>query len=331
MIHSVTLKNIVKIYNPGLFSLKVDKLNLTNDRIHVINGPNGSGKSTLLNLISTIEKPDKGSVLFNNEPLNGLGKKIGVLMQKHYLFNLTVFENVALGLKLRNYPRSKITPAVTKMMQKLKISHLSDRGVKTLSGGERRRVSIAQILVLTPRILLMDEPTSNIDAQNIFAIEEAIKQIHKKFAPLTIITTHCLNQAFRLSSNIISITDGKITDFLHENVFFGEATKTNEGLKTIKIAKDKEVSFITEKQGNIYIAIDPQNIIISKNIVPTSARNHLCGTVEKAEFCGPCVRLLIDVGAPLYATITRQSFKELGINLGATVCASFKVNSVKVL
>lgn len=214
MIHSITLKDIVKTYKPGIFSLQIDELNLANDRIYVINGPNGSGKSTLLNLISAIDKPDKGYVLFNNMLLKnfqGLRKKIGVLMQRHYLFNLSVFENVALGLKLRNYSRSEIISPVTQMLSELNINHLADRNVKTLSAGERRRVSIAQVLVLNPQILLMDEPTSHIDAQNIFTVEEKIKQIHKRYLPLTIITTHCLNQAERLSADIISLTDGKLS------------------------------------------------------------------------------------------------------------------------
>ncbi|MBU1122866.1 MAG: ABC transporter ATP-binding protein [Candidatus Omnitrophota bacterium] len=332
MIHSITLKNIRKAYDSGEFSLKIESLTLKNDRIHVIRGPNGCGKSTLLNLIANIEKPNAGNVLFNNEKLfTGLNKKIGFLTQKHYLFNTSVFENVALGLKLRNYPKPEITSKVTKTLSMLNINHLADRNVKNLSGGERQRTALAQVLVFSPQILLLDEPTANVDTYNIFAIEEALKMFYNQRKPLMIISTHSLNQAYRLSSNTISMNEGKIIDFLHENVFFGKVASTDKELQTMKITDTAEITFITKKRGNIYIAIDPENIIISKNTVNTSARNHFKGVIKKAEIYGPCVRLLIDIGIPLYVTITSQSFKDLGINLGAMVSASFKVNSVKVL
>lgn len=337
MTYSLNFKNIAKNYPAGSFSLKIDALTLTNQQLHVIRGPNGSGKSTLLNLIANVEQPDSGCVLFNEDNLpfdnkKELRRRTGYLTQYPYLFNMTVFENVVLGLKLRNYKKDKIAKKTEKIMSALEINHLRNRNVKNLSGGERQRIALAQILVLSPKILLMDEPTANIDTQSILTIEETLKTIHKNHAPLIIITTHSLNQAYRLSSNIISMVEGRITDFLHENVFFGNVeTRCDTSLQTIKIAKTVEIMLITAKTGNIYVAIDPENIIISNTLVNTSARNHFNGTITKIEFTGQNVRLLIDIGAPLYAVITKQSYKDLGLNLGTQVCANFKVNSVKVL
>jgi molybdopterin-binding protein len=337
MINTIELKNITKSFLPQSdpFSLKIGCLELGNEDINVIVGPNGCGKSTLLNLIAGVESPDKGSIFFNGDDnrinKNGLRRKKGFLMQRHYLFNMSVFENVALGLKIRKCAKEEIGSKVRKMLAALKIDHLASRNIKNLSGGERQRVAIAQIIVLDPQIILMDEPTANIDAQNVFFIEKLIKDIHKRYKPFVIITTHSFSQAYRISPDIISMSGGKIIDFIHENVFFGKVQGKTDGLKYMAIGGGKEIGFSTNKEGNIYIAIDPDNIIISRNMVSSSARNHFQGTVTKIESHGLNARLLIDIGVPLHVVITKQSFEELGINLGATVCASFKVNSVKIL
>lgn len=211
MIRAVEFKNVTKSLSSRFdqFSLKIDCLKLCNENIHVIVGPNGCGKTTLLNLIAGVDKQDKGSIFFNDGDSR---RKKGFLMQRHYLFNMSVFENVALGLKIRKYGKDEIGLKVRKILAAFKIGHLSERNIKNLSGGERQRTAIAQILVLEPQVILMDEPTANIDAQNVFFIEELIKDIHKKYKPLIIITTHSFSQAYRMSSGIIFMAGGRIAD-----------------------------------------------------------------------------------------------------------------------
>ncbi|MFH1799035.1 MAG: ABC transporter ATP-binding protein [Candidatus Omnitrophota bacterium] len=341
MINTIEFKNITKKFSSNPFLLKIGSLKLCNENINVIVGTNGCGKSTLLNLIAGVDIPDKGSISFANNGCciskNELRGKRGFLTQGHYLFNMSVSENVALGLKIRKREKNEITSKVSEMLKILKINQLANRSIANLSGGERQRTAIAQTLVLEPQIILMDEPTANIDARNVFFIEELIKDMHKKYKPLVIITTHSFSQAYRISSDIISMSGGKIVDFTHENVFSGPAKEEEDGLKYMRIAGDKKIVFSEEKitaacmREDLHIAIDPDNIILSKNMVSSSARNHFKGRVSKIESCGSNVRLLIDIGAPLYAVITKQSFAELGINLGMTIYASFKVNSVRVL
>lgn len=221
MITSTTLRNIHKRYDATSFSLHIDKLEFHNRNIHVIVGPNGSGKSTLLRLVGLLDKPDDGEILFNNKDVifknNGherLRKRIGFVMQNPYLFNMDVFSNVALGLKIRKYPRNEIVSKVKDMLATLKIQHLARRNVKYLSRGEYQKVAIAQILVLGSDLILMDEPVANIDAESTLSIEETLKDIQRRFSPIVIMTTHSLNQAYRMSSDIISIKEGRIVDFV---------------------------------------------------------------------------------------------------------------------
>lgn len=214
MISTIEFRDITKKFSSNPFLLKIDSLKLCNENINVIVGHNGCGKSTLLNLIAGVDTPDKGGIFFNNNGRcmkeNELRVEKGFLTQGHYLFNTSVFENVALGLKIRKREKNEIASKVKGMLKNLKINHLADRNIVNLSGGERQRTAIAQILVLEPGIIIMDEPTANIDARNVFFIEGLIKDMHKRYKPLIIITTHSFSQAYRMSADIISMSGGKI-------------------------------------------------------------------------------------------------------------------------
>lgn len=349
MVSSIKLQNLQKSYTSG-FKLSINNLELKNNNLNVIVGSNGSGKTTLLKLIALLEKEDKGKIIFNNEnsyidnPVE-LRKEIGFLMQNPYLFSVSVFENIALGLKIRKYPKDEIINRVKGVIKDLGIENLVNHSIKSLSGGEFRKVALAQVLVFKPNILLLDEPMTNIDEQSQLNIEELIKDIYSKYKTLIVVTTHSIMQAYRLSSlpdgkagEIISLSKGQITDFIYENVFRGKleaclpAGQTgSEGLKSIKLSSNTKIIVSTEKEGDACIAVDPEDIIVSTEVLKSSARNCLQGKIVKIESIGTNVRLLIDIGVPLYSIITRQSFEEMGINLNSKVFASFKVNSVKVI
>ena len=337
MISSIKFENIIKSYKNSKFVLDIPCLEFSHDKINVIVGPNGSGKSTLLNLIAQHEKPDSGHITIYNEHevLKNNGsitrKKIGFVPQNPYLFNMSVFENIALGLKIRKYARHDINFKVSKILADLKIDHLKFQRIQHLSAGERQKVAIAQIIVLNTKMILLDEPTACIDQQNAFHIEAILKKLNGESNSLVILTTHSLNQAFRLSSRIISIAAGKFVDFVHENVFSGILYECHDGLKSLKIRDDIEIILATNQQGAATIAVDPGDIMVSRHLIKTSARNHFKGKIITIESLGTNVRLGIDIGTLIYAIITKQSVKELKIGLDSGVYINFKVNSVRVI
>lgn len=227
MIASLELQHIYKEYKGSQFSLSIKNLKFKNEHIQVIVGPNGSGKSAFLNLLAFLDIPDQGTFLVDNKPVafnNKISaqfhKRIGFVRQTPYLFNMNVFENVALGLRIRRNPRSEVMSKACAMLETLNIQHLAKRNVTRLSKGEYQKVAIAQILVLEPEIILMDEPAANTDAQSTLLIEETVKNIQKKVNAIIIMTTHSLAQAYRMSSDIVSIQEGRIVSFIHENRFF---------------------------------------------------------------------------------------------------------------
>jgi len=226
MITSITLDHVIRQYKGTPFRLHIDRLEFHNRHIHVIVGPNGSGKSTILNLIAFLDQPDEGRVLIDHRPVirhnhdvePALRKRIGYVRQNRYLFNMSVFDNVALGLKLRKVPKDRIQSEVDSILSLFELNHLRDRSVKALSNGEYQKVAIAQVLVLKPEVLLIDEPDANIDKLSRLSIEERIKTIHQEHSSVVIMTTHSLKQAQRMSPEIISIHEGRMIDFIHEKV-----------------------------------------------------------------------------------------------------------------
>jgi tungstate transport system ATP-binding protein len=220
MINYIRLCEVVKKHRGSNCILNFGDFKFDNSKINVVLGANGSGKTTLLNLVAGIETPDGGSVILGNRevPIDSdlsrvLKNNIGYVMQNPYLFNMTVFENIALGLRFRKLKKYDVESRVYSMIRMLNIDSLAFRNVRSLSGGEYQKVAIGQVLVLNPEIILLDEPTANIDEENITGIENILNSIYNETGAVVIITTHSLKQAFRLSERVTRIQNGKlITD-----------------------------------------------------------------------------------------------------------------------
>lgn len=220
MTNILEIRNLKKTYQ-GRTVLNIESLNIEEGKITVLVGPSGAGKSTLLSILNGMEKPDEGSVLFQGEEFskekaysNNTYKKMAMVFQKPIMFNTSVYKNIAYGLKIRKVTKGEIQERVQEIAQ---ITGLTDRLTQkaiTLSGGEAGRVSLARAMILKPNLLLMDEPTANLDPENVAKIEEMIIQAKNKFGTSIVLVTHNVFQAKRLADNIITIMNGSISDEL---------------------------------------------------------------------------------------------------------------------
>ncbi|MFC1496915.1 energy-coupling factor ABC transporter ATP-binding protein [Verrucomicrobiota bacterium] len=203
----------------GDFSLSVGDCCLKKGEIYAVTGLNGAGKTMLLELLSLMKKPSEGEMLLNGEKVNYgnskqilcLRRRIGYLMQNPYLFNTSVLNNISMGLKLRGLSKHKIQDEVCEIMERMSILHLAKRNAHLLSGGEAKRVALARTIVLDADIYLLDEPTANVDRSNVRVVEDLIRQHNKERKVTVVLSTHSLEQAQRISKNIISVEDGAIT------------------------------------------------------------------------------------------------------------------------
>jgi len=205
----------VKKYYGGKLALNIPMLTLEGGGFYVLQGPNAAGKTTLLNLLAFLDKATEGEVIFRNgQPAGGNHhvREITLVMQDPYLFNTTVLKNVSCGLRLRSLNKAGIEHMVMPVMKQLKIWELKDRHIKSLSGGERKRVALARVLVLDAGILLLDEPAANVDEANSGLIEEVICAAKEKDGKTVIMATHDSSQARRVTASVIRLVDGRTVE-----------------------------------------------------------------------------------------------------------------------
>jgi tungstate transport system ATP-binding protein len=330
------VKNLKKIYNNKTV-LDIDYLGFQESKIYAIVGPNGSGKTTLLNILNLLVKPDKGQIFFrdqeiinnSNAKILEIRRKMTLVDQDPFLFQSTVYSNVAYGLKVRSVSSIIQQNRIKNALDMVGLSGFEDRKVDQLSGGETQRVVIARALVIEPEILFLDEPTTSIDQRNIDIVERIIKKIKEKIKTTVIFSTHNLSQAYRLADEVISLLEGKIIKQVPENIFRGEI-KEEDGLKWFKVAENIKFALVSEKIGPAYICIDPQDIILSYEQFQSSARNTFLGKIVKIIEQNHLVKLEVDISIPLVTIITRESFQQMNLNLGSKVYLTFKASAVKI-
>ena len=200
----------------GRVVLDVERLELRRGEILALVGPNGAGKSTLVTALALLERPAAGAIALDGAPVDwrrGLlaaRRRLAIVFQEPLLFDTTVAENVATGLKLRGVPGSRRDPLVERWLGRLGIAHLARRQARTLSGGEAQRTSLARALVLSPELLLLDEPFAALDAPTREALTDDLLPLLRETATTTVLVTHDRDEALALGDRIGVILDGRL-------------------------------------------------------------------------------------------------------------------------
>jgi tungstate transport system ATP-binding protein len=306
-------------------------------------GHSGVGKTTLLKILAGIETPTSGILQYNGTKIEAnnaqiLRKHATMIFQSPLFLRGDVYTNIAYGLRLRKISEILIKEQVEKALETVRLSGYSARDARALSGGEQQRVALARALVLEPKILLLDEPTSNLDPANISIINDILREEAKN--RVIIIATHDLPQVSRLASRVLFLKDGVISEEgapermeaitkFTENIFTG-VSEHLDGVSTINI-ENIYLRFTDPVEGRATIHIRPQDIILSKNWIETSARNQFRGPIVGIEEKNGIVIVSVNVGIVFRAQITRKSLVEMGLSLGGEVNISFKASSVILL
>ncbi|HXX87414.1 MAG TPA: phosphate ABC transporter ATP-binding protein [Candidatus Acidoferrum sp.] len=217
---ALRLLGIEKNYG-SVKALKDVNLEIVGGKTVALLGINGAGKTTLLRIIAGLEKQDKGYVFFNGKMTNARElRQIGTLVfQKTAMFSRSVYDNLAYGLKIRGKKDAEIKWEITQALQAVGLRNFEKRRAKRTSGGEQQRLSLARAFLLDPQILLLDEPTANLDPNSATIIERAIMSRTKENC-IIILATHNLSQAKRLANEVVHIYDGKIVEIADPEEFF---------------------------------------------------------------------------------------------------------------
>lgn len=213
---NLTLKisDIWKSYN-GEDILKECSFSFNKSGIYVLMGPNGCGKSTFLRICALLEFSERGSVDYFSSQKRlekdiELKRRITLILPKVGVFNATVFNNAAYGLKIRGIAKKEIEERVNEQLEYFGLSHKRTNNALTLSSGEIQRLGIARAMVTKPDILFLDEPTASVDQKNTEIIEDIILKMKDAGSPTVIMTTHDMLQAERLADELLTIKDGRI-------------------------------------------------------------------------------------------------------------------------
>lgn len=212
------LKQVIKNYGDRTV-LNIDRLELQRDQIHCIMGPNGSGKTTLLKILNLLDEPDSGEILFLGEKTNGntarrleMQRRMCMVFQRPYMFRATVYANVAYGLRLRGIKRRDAHSVVMEALDFVGMTDFKDHHARKLSGGEMQRVALARALALQPQVLLLDEPTANLDPSSVQLIEGIIKECQQRYHTSVIMVTHNIFQARRISNTSLLLFGGEVIE-----------------------------------------------------------------------------------------------------------------------
>lgn len=207
--------------------LEVNQMDIYKGEILALVGPSGAGKSTLLKILNFLEKPSRGKIIFHDHeyspqteiPLE-LRRKVTMVFQQPMLLNRTVHDNVKFGLDLRR-KRGELS-AVHNTLVEVGLDAISNQKARTLSSGEAQRVALARAMVLQPEVLLLDEPTANLDPYNVGMIEKIILELNQKRGTTLVLVTHNIFQAHRLADRVVFLLDGKVIEVSDNDTFFNK-------------------------------------------------------------------------------------------------------------
>jgi len=349
----IELENIIKTYG-NITALDRVSLKVRKGEIFTIAGPNGSGKTTMLRIMAFIDTSTSGEVYFDgikvsNENRGQVRAKCTMVFQKTALFNTSVYKNIAYGLKLRGFSKKEVEERVKDVLGLVKLDGYEKRLVKKLSGGEQQRVSLARALVLDTELLLLDEPTANLDPKNMSIIEETVSRVNRERKNTVVMATHNLFQAENITKRAALLLGGRIvevgtaqeifrTPSKHlasfarlENVFSGVSRSLKEGTSLIDVGDGVEIETALRKSGKTSVFVRPEDIILSKKPISSSARNVFKGRIIEISDLGSVVRLKVDAGKQFVVQITKRSFNEMQINVRSEVFLTFKASSIHVI
>jgi tungstate transport system ATP-binding protein len=342
-----------EVLNEVSFSIK-------DGEIFTFIGPSGSGKTTILRLIDILERPTAGKILIDGTDVTTLRdrekiqvrRKMSMVFQKPSPLRGSVYSNVAIGLHFRKIDHTEIDDRVREALDLVGLKGYEGRKATTLSGGEMQRVAIARAVATKPDILLLDEPTANLDPVSTEKIENLIGALKERFGITVVLSTHDMVQGQRLADRIAVVIDGRIGQigsskeiFYHpmnravahmagvENIFEGIVAANEAGLADIDVNGTRIVATSHSSPGTpVTIYMRPEDITFyTKDSIRSSARNMFTGRIIKVVPIGPMVRMKVDAGVKLTAVITQRSFEELGLELGKETELTFKASAIHVV
>ena len=353
------LKHIYKRYAGGVTAVSDFTLDIDDKEFIILVGPSGCGKSTTLRMVAGLEEISEGELYIGGRLVNDVAPKdrdIAMVFQNYALYpHMTVFENMAFGLKLRKTPKDEIKKRVTEAAKILDIEHLLDRKPKALSGGQRQRVAMGRAIVRSPKVFLMDEPLSNLDAKLRVAMRTEIKKLHNKLQTTFMYVTHDQTEAMTMGTRIVVMKDGVIQQVdtpanlytKPDNVFvagfigspqmnFVTATLSKENGSVYASFGDNKIMIpngkvTPELEGyigkEVIVGIRPEDIHDDEAFISSRPEAVCNAYVEVTEMMGAETYLYLELaGEQFTARVNQRSTAKIG----DTIKVAFETNKIHI-
>ncbi len=314
-------------------------LTIADGEFYTFLGPSGCGKTTLLRMIAGFARPDEGMVYLDDRPVNDVPpwrRELGMVFQSYALWpHLSVFENVAFGLRERKVRREEIANRVGEALRMVNLEGMGDRRPSQLSGGQQQRVALARTLVIQPRVLLLDEPLSNLDAKLRAQMRIELLKLQRDLGITTVYVTHDQEEALTLSTRIAVLSAGAVmqegtpreiyeapmTRFVAEfvgsaNLLSGRWEAAADGGEAVRLEVGPTVRVAPgargKRQDAVLLAVRPEALDVTARGEPADLRNRLDGTVVASAFQGASVQYEVVVGGLLLrATVPNSRGRRL--------------------
>lgn len=331
----VELRGVRHRYD-GRLVLNLDHFAVPAGALLAVVGHNGSGKSTLLRLLALLEAPTEGEVLWDGTPVPRrpplvLRRRVTLVEQRPILLRGSVRDNLGFGLQVRGFGRTVVNRNVEAVADQFGLTPLLHRRRHELSDGEVQRVAVARALAVRPDVLLLDEPASSADRAAAGTLYRALAA-ERAARPLAIcIASHQLEDAYRWADDIRALAEGRLSPVTPENLFRVELPAGSGEMKHARVGSI-EIVVTTDRTGPVVLAVPPTDIFVSREPLPSSARNVLSGRVTRVAAHRPAggVAVTADVGVELVAIVTAEAARELALAPDAPVVFSFKASAVRV-
>ena len=341
---TIAVQNISKRY--GTFdALKDVSLEVGKGELVALLGPSGSGKTTLLRIIAGLEFAESGSVLFHGDDAGNQSvrdRRVGFVFQHYALFkHMTVFENVAFGLRVRprkaRPSKSDIRARVLELLRLVQLENLAERHPAQLSGGQRQRVALARALAIEPKVLLLDEPFGALDAQVRRELRRWLRRLHDEIQLTSVFVTHDQEEALELADRVVVMNRGQIeqvgtpeqvyhqpaTPFVYGflgsvNLFHGRVEAGEGGEPEVRLVSPQDRPSASGRRPTARVFVRPHSIDLDRATGSIPAR------VDAINAAGPAVRveLTSERGEPVLVELTQERFQTLELNIGDSVYAT---------
>ena len=349
----------LRVDRGGVQILDIPSFSLQENEFVSLIGPNGAGKSTLLLAILGLVRQKSGSLLYRGREIDSdasrleLRRRIAMVLQEPLLFDSTVYDNVASGLKIRGVGRSEIRSRVMTYLERFNLVEMAGRSARKLSGGEARRVSLARAFAVEPEMIFFDEPFANLDPPTRQSLTDDMDRIIRETGIAAVMVTHDQSEALRMSNRIVVMNSGSIVQLgtpaavmnrpVNEFVanFVGMETilegvlLSNRDQQMAVMVAGSDIDTVGEELpgAEVYCCIRPENVTVgvSQPAEKTSARNVFAARIIEVASMGPFLRLRLECGFTLTSYLTRESFATLELAEGKEVYASFKATSVHLI